>query len=74
MITVRDQVIAFFARNPGEALSRSDVAIKFDCTMCTAWESLRNLRADGLLVSEPGRGPGKPLSYRPGPALRSLGQ
>ncbi len=46
--TVYDACTDFFERNPDEALTCEDIAVKFDCSMKSAAAVMRCLRRDGI--------------------------
>lgn len=51
---------AFFERNPDEALAADDIALKFRCTVGSAYKMVDQLKREGFLVAD-GR---RPTLYR----------
>ena len=72
-ITLRDRLVAFFAANPDDELTISDVLVKFDVPIQTARGSICSLRKVGLLDAVRTSGlRGGPLTYRIGPELARM--
>ncbi len=72
-ITLRDRLVAFFAANPDDELTISDVLVKFDVPIQTARGSIFSLRKVGLLDAVRTSGlRGGPLTYRIGPELARM--
>lgn len=49
--SLQNRIRQFFAANPGEELSYADMAVKFDCTLGSARNAVRELRDLGELES-----------------------
>ena len=75
MITLRDRVIGFFLRCPGEELTRADMMERWSIDRSSAWASLRTLQHDGLLQAhcKAPKSRSRELTYTPTPALLALG-
>ena len=72
-ITLRDRLVAYFAANPEDELTISDVFVKFDVPIQTARGSIFSLRKVGLLDAVRISGlRGAPLAYRIGPELARM--
>ena len=68
---LRDKLVAFFAVNPDEQLSLSDVVTKFGVDHSTAQQAVLHMRAAGLLADVQAA-KSKPLVVTVGPALREV--
>jgi DNA-binding FadR family transcriptional regulator len=49
VIRLRDRLIAWFAVNPEEELTREDIQLRWGASRQSALETLQTLRADGLI-------------------------
>jgi DNA-binding GntR family transcriptional regulator len=47
---IRHRIRAYFSANPTEELTKSDIAIKFDCSEKTVEQALWMLKAEGAIV------------------------
>jgi DNA-binding GntR family transcriptional regulator len=47
---IRQRIRAYFDANPTEELTKSDIAIKFDCSEKTVEQAVTALKAEGAIV------------------------